>query len=205
MRNPIIVYAVALGISAGAFVMGYSLVCLSMLQQEIAKANGLSTEESTNYLSLLTTALPLGAILGSLLLRPLCTKFGENRTMILIDLFALAAFVIQGTELTIPHLLLGRIMVGVCCGISSGIIPQYLASISPRAAFGVIGTFNQLLITIGIASAYYAGNFLPGTAPSSNLLSPETFIALPSLFCIARIVLLLFFPYDTVERHYGNK
>lgn len=47
-----------------------------------------------------------------------------------------------------------RFMFGVFCGISSSIIPVYLTSISPLRISGVIGSFNQLLITVGIATAY---------------------------------------------------
>jgi len=47
-----------------------------------------------------------------------------------------------------------RFIFGVFCGVSSSIIPVYLTSIAPLKISGIIGSFNQLLITIGIATAY---------------------------------------------------
>lgn len=43
---------------------------------------------------------------------------------------------------------------------ASGIIPVYLISISPPEISGIVGSFNQLLITLGIATAYGLG-YLP--------------------------------------------
>lgn len=45
-------------------------------------------------------------------------------------------------------------------GIASGIIPVYLISISPPEISGIVGSFNQLLITLGIATAYGIGYML---------------------------------------------
>ena len=42
-------------------------------------------------------------------------------------------------------------------GINSNLIPVYLISISPPELTGIIGSFNQLFITIGIAVAYGLG------------------------------------------------
>jgi hypothetical protein len=42
-------------------------------------------------------------------------------------------------------------------GIASGIVPVYLISISPPEISGIVGSFNQLLITVGIAVAYALG------------------------------------------------
>jgi len=46
---------------------------------------------------------------------------------------------------------------GIYVGIATGMVPMYLISISPNDISGIVGSFNQLLITIGIAAAYGIG------------------------------------------------
>ena len=48
---------------------------------------------------------------------------------------------------------LGRFLIGVFVGLSSGISPMYIIEISPKAARGMIGVLNQLLVTVGILVA----------------------------------------------------
>lgn len=74
--------------------------------------------------------------------------------MIIIDFCAIFGFLIQSYSLKIEYLLMGRLIVGVVIGISLGIIPIYLLSISPLKMSGIVGSMNQLFITIGIAVGY---------------------------------------------------
>ena len=69
----------------------------------------------------------------------------------------MVCFWLQGRELCLPTLYVGRFLLGVYTGINSNLIPVYLISISPPELTGIIGSFNQLFITIGIAVAYGLG------------------------------------------------
>lgn len=90
-------------------------------------------------------------------MQPLCDRLGENKAMLLLDLFGILTIALQAYQIEYWSLYVGRFLLGVYVGISSGIIPVYLISLSPPEVSGIVGSLNQLLITIGIAVAYGLG------------------------------------------------
>jgi SP family sugar:H+ symporter-like MFS transporter len=77
--------------------------------------------------------------------------------MIMLDVFGILVILMQSYRIEYWTLYIGRFLLGIYVGISSGIIPVYLISISPPEISGIVGSFNQLLITMGIACAYGLG------------------------------------------------
>jgi MFS family permease len=77
--------------------------------------------------------------------------------MVVLDVFAFLVIAYQSYSMDLLSLYLTRFGLGVYLGISGTIIPAYLVSISPPEMTGLIGSFNQLLITIGISVAYRLG------------------------------------------------
>jgi hypothetical protein len=61
------VYKVAVNAALGSFLFGYELVNISPLQLLFQNKNHLSNAETRTYLSLMTAALPLMAILGTMI------------------------------------------------------------------------------------------------------------------------------------------
>ncbi len=80
--------------------------------------------------------------------------------MILVDVMMAVALIAQSVSLDLHIMYITRFIFGFFCGVSSTIIPPYLTSISPLNMTGFIGSFNQLLITIGISIAYAMNFFL---------------------------------------------
>ena len=77
--------------------------------------------------------------------------------MIGIDVFAFFVICYQSLNPDLLSLYITRFSLGLYLGISGTIIPSYLVSFSPPEMTGLIGSFNQLLITIGITVAYRFG------------------------------------------------
>lgn len=77
-----------------------------------------------------------------------------------MDYLAVLAIVMQLITLSTPILSLSRFLMGIYCGITTGIVPSYIISLSPNLTSGIVGTFNQISFTMGIAFAYYMGQFL---------------------------------------------
>jgi sugar porter (SP) family MFS transporter len=98
----------------------------------------------------------LGAIIGAAVIGSLSDKYGR-RNMVLLSavIFALgsisSALAGNATILTIS-----RIILGIAVGGASALVPLYLAEMAPAKYRGTLSTLNQLMITIGILSAYMA-------------------------------------------------
>lgn len=50
-------------------------------------------------------------------------------------------------------LIIGRLVVGLYSGLSTGFVPMYVGEIAPTALRGALGTLHQLGIVIGILLA----------------------------------------------------
>lgn len=50
-------------------------------------------------------------------------------------------------------LILGRFIVGVYSGLTTGFVPMYVGEVSPTALRGALGTLHQLGVVIGILIA----------------------------------------------------
>lgn len=62
-------------------------------------------------------------------------------------------------------MILGRLVIGVFCGLSTGLTPMYVGEIAPTALRGAFGTLHQLGVVIGIlvAQVRYCTNMLDMT------------------------------------------
>ena len=55
---------------------------------------------------------------------------------------------------------ISRFLMGIFCGIASGLIPSFIVSLSPSFTSGIVGTYNQVAMALGMAFAYYIGDLL---------------------------------------------
>lgn len=108
--------------------------------------------------------------------------------MIYIDIFGIISYLIQIYSLEIVFLLAGRLITGIVIGISLGIVPNYLNSIAPSKMTGIIGSMNQLFITIGILVCYG----MAFTVNSSSFQELMWFLLIPIFACVIRILFLTF-------------
>src|SRR6185312_15905069 len=88
-------------------------------------------------------------------------------------------------------LIIMRVIIGFAIGITSYVVPMYIAEISPKRARGALVTLNQLMITIGILVSYitdyllsddanpqsWRWMFLVGFVPALVLLTGMIFLA----------------------------
>lgn len=89
--------------------------------------------------------------------------------MLMINLLAFMSAVLMGFSKlgkSFEMLILGRFIIGVYCGLTTGFVPMYVGEVSPTALRGALGTLHQLGIVIGILIAQVSG---AGTAPTPQL------------------------------------
>lgn len=62
-------------------------------------------------------------------------------------------------------LIVGRFVVGLYSGLSTGFVPMYVGEVSPTSLRGAMGTLHQLGIVIGILIAQVGWVITRGDAP----------------------------------------
>ncbi len=131
-------------------------------------------------ISLLTTGVLFGAVLGALFSGRLADRLGRKKMIIVNAVIFAVGAIGCGFAPSIGTLIAMRVLVGIAIGITSYVVPMYIAEISPVAHRGMLVTLNQLMITIGLLSSYIAdylfsnnadpgswrGMFLVGTIPA---------------------------------------
>ncbi|NXK66151.1 GTR5 protein, partial [Sylvietta virens] len=123
--------------------------------------------------SLTVSMFPLGGFFGSLMVWPMVNNCGRKGTLLINNLFSIAAAILMGTsELakTFEVIILSRVVMGIFAGLASNVVPMFLGEMSPKNLRGAIGVVPQLFITIGILSAQIFGlNSILGNAKGKAL------------------------------------
>ncbi|CAH1799335.1 unnamed protein product [Owenia fusiformis] len=132
------------------------------INETYTNQTGHEIQESTLTLlwSITVSIYCIGGMIGGFAAGYLCNGFGRKRTMlanILLNIVAGVMAVLSkyfgGYELLIA----GRFMMGINCGISTGVAPLYLSEIAPTNLRGTSGTINQFAIVVGILVAQVLG------------------------------------------------
>ncbi|MCJ7696028.1 MAG: sugar porter family MFS transporter [Anaerolineaceae bacterium] len=113
------------------------------------------------------TALGLiGAVVGAIVTGRLSDYLGRKK-VILASAFVFATGAIwTGFAPTVTQLMISRFYLGLAIGVSSFAVPLYISEISPTKIRGTLVSMFQLLITVGILTAYLSDNAL---ADNNNL------------------------------------
>ena len=105
-------------------------------------------------LEVIVSGVLVGAAIGALGGGRLADLYGRRRLLIATAvIFALGAIVCAAAS-SPTVLIIGRIIVGLGIGLSSGTVPVYISEVSPPAARGWTVSLFQLAITVGILLAY---------------------------------------------------
>jgi SP family myo-inositol transporter-like MFS transporter 13 len=109
---------------------------------------------SSTEQEVIVSATTVGAILGALVAGRLSDRLGRRKVMITAGIFFTLGSMEQAASQVLRELILGRFLVGIGVGMSSMIVPTYLAECSPTSIRGQIISINSLLITGGQVIAY---------------------------------------------------
>ncbi|PWA23765.1 hypothetical protein CCH79_00010894 [Gambusia affinis] len=102
----------------------------------------------------------VGGMIGSLSVGILVDKFGRRKSMLLSNSLALLGGSLMGLSSmcrSFEMVIIGRLIIGIFCGLCTGLTPMYLGEISPTALRGAFGTLHQLGVVVGILVAQIFG------------------------------------------------
>ncbi|XP_066213932.1 solute carrier family 2, facilitated glucose transporter member 3 [Saccopteryx leptura] len=121
----------------------------------------------TTLWSLSVAIFSVGGMIGSFSVGLFVNRFGRRNSMRIVNLLAIAGGSLMGfckLAESVVMLILGRLVIGLFCGLSTGFVPMYIGEVSPTALRGAFGTLHQLGIVIGILVAQIFGlNVILGT------------------------------------------
>src|SRR5580693_10217022 len=109
---------------------------------------------STFALEVIVSGVLAGAAVGALGGGRLADIFGRRLLLIATAIIFAAGAVICASATSPGMLIVGRIIVGLGIGLSSGTVPVYISEVSPADARGWQVSLFQLAITVGILLAY---------------------------------------------------
>ncbi|KAG8434418.1 hypothetical protein GDO86_012695 [Hymenochirus boettgeri] len=156
--------------------------------------------------SLTVSLYPLGGFFGSLMVGPLVSKIGRKGTLLFNNIFSIVPAILMGTSVvakTFEVIIASRLVVGICAGLSSNVVPMYVGEMSPKNLRGGIGIMPQLMITVGILMAQIFGiRFILGNTQGWPIL-----LALTGIPALLELLFLPFFPESPryTLLHRGNE
>ncbi|XP_056342531.1 solute carrier family 2, facilitated glucose transporter member 12 isoform X1 [Oenanthe melanoleuca] len=126
-----------LGLISGALLQMSSILTLSCKEQEVV-----------------VSSLLFGALFASLTGGFLIDRFGRRLAIIVAS-----SLLVVGSAILLPYesyeaLIVGRVAIGVSISLSSIATCVYIAEIAPQRRRGLLVSLNELMIVVGILSAY---------------------------------------------------
>lgn len=137
------------------------------------------------------SALAAGSVVGSIIAGPISDRVGRRDSIMFACLWWLTGTAIQAGVNGFGMLIAGRVLNGVCVGITSSQVPVYLAEIAKKEKRGSIIVIQQLAIEWGIFIMFFVGygcSFITGPA------SFRTAWAIQFVPCVLLMIGLPFLP-----------
>ncbi|XP_060936722.1 solute carrier family 2, facilitated glucose transporter member 1 [Limanda limanda] len=135
----------------------------------------------------------VGGMIGSFSVGAAVDRFGRRKSMMLSNVLAVLGAALMGLSAvsrSFEMIIVGRFIIGVFCGLCTGLTPMYVGEISPTAVRGAFGTLHQLGVVIGILVAQIFG--LESLLGSDHLW--PLLLALTALPAVLQTIMLPFCP-----------
>lgn len=146
-------------VAIGGFLFGYDTAVISGAILFVRGQFHLSSVQTEVAVSIVLA----GALVGTAIGGYLGDRFGRRPTLIttavVYGVFAVATGLANGPTVFVAS----RLFVGAAVGVSSMLVPLYIAEIAPEGIRGALVTLNQLAISTGVVIAYYVDYLLAGS------------------------------------------
>lgn len=167
--TPYLLFCVSTAV-IGSLQFGYNTGVINAPEQKLRtffqnvsfERNGtpLSAGATTMVWSFAVAIFSVGGMIGSFSVGALVDRFGRRKSMLLANILALLGGGLMGLSSlsrSYEMIIIGRLIIGVFCGLCTGLTPMYIGEISPTAVRGAFGTLHQLGVVIGILVAQIFG------------------------------------------------
>nr|XP_048271371.1 solute carrier family 2, facilitated glucose transporter member 7 [Myodes glareolus] len=146
---------------------------------------------------------PLGGLVGSLIVGPMVNKWGRKGTLLINNVFAITPAILMGVSKVAQAfelIILSRVLVGICAGVSYSALPMYLGELAPKNLRGTLGTMTEVFVIIGVLLA----QIFSLQAILGNTTGWPILLALTGVPALIQLLSLPFFPesprYTLIEK-----
>uniref|UniRef100_A0A1B0CZM4 Major facilitator superfamily (MFS) profile domain-containing protein n=1 Tax=Phlebotomus papatasi TaxID=29031 RepID=A0A1B0CZM4_PHLPP len=151
-------YVAALSAAGGALAAGTVLGWTSPTQIALVDQKEYGFEITGEEFSWISSAMTLGAAAVCIPIGLMINLIGRKPTMLLLVLPFTIGWALIIWAVSVPMMLIGRILVGISGGAFCVTAPMYTGEIASKEIRGILGSFFQLMITIGILFVYAVGH-----------------------------------------------
>jgi sugar porter (SP) family MFS transporter len=132
---------------------------------------------------IVTSSLLAGAVAGVVVGGPLADRGGRRNTLlgvtVLYAVTTLGSALAPGTS----FLIFARFLLGLAIGISSLVVPTYIAEMAPPKNRGTLVSLHQFMVTVGILAAYLVGYGLAGDTDGWRWMIGVAVVPAALMFC----------------------
>ncbi|RPJ87242.1 MAG: MFS transporter, partial [Acidobacteria bacterium] len=182
---------ISLIVALGGFLLGFDSAVISGATPFYKGFFGLPT--GSWLIGLSVSAIILGAIGGNIVAGPLADRFG--RKPVLIVTAFLFGFCALGCALAqdVYFFIIARVIGGLGVGMAILVAPMFIAETSPRKLRGLLVTFNQLNIVLGISIAYFSNYYIQRTV-TDTAVNWRWMLGVGLIPALVYFILLFFVP-----------
>ena len=133
--------------------------------------------------SLAVNAFVVGGMIGGLSGGWLAKKLGRKEGLLYSQVLILIGAMLSGCSKpaeAYEMIIVGRLLIGIACGLFTGLVPLYITEVAPLTIRGGMGILSQLAVTLGILLGQILG--LNGAMGSDDMWPIlVSFTAIPSV------------------------
>ncbi|XP_047471905.1 glucose transporter type 1-like isoform X2 [Penaeus chinensis] len=110
--------------------------------------------------SIAVSIFAIGGMIGGFCGGIVGNRFGRKKGLLLNNLLGVGGACLMGFSqmlYSFEMLILGRLVIGINCGLNTSLVPMYISEIAPLNLRGGLGTVNQLAVTVGLLLSQVLG------------------------------------------------
>ncbi|ANB14093.1 myo-inositol transporter ITR2 [Sugiyamaella lignohabitans] len=146
-------FVIALFASMGGLLSGLDQSLISGANLYMPKTLHMDSDQD----SLVSSMMPLGAVLGCLILSPSNEYFGRRKSILWACLFYTIGAALEAGAISYGMMIAGRFVLGMGLGLEGGTVPMYVAECVPSAVRGRVVSLYQFNIALGEVFGYCVG------------------------------------------------